>query len=96
MTTSAMTLRGFVIAVGSGGGVLQPVGDVIIAAAHQEAHTTACAALAASVLVKLLERNGSVGGWRLMAGQASQLFQELPQLVCGSQPANHHPAHYPL
>lgn len=82
MTTSAVTLPGIVLAVGSGSGVSQPVGDAIIAAAHQEAHSTAAAALAASVLVTLLERNRSVAGWHLTAVQATQLLQELPPLVC--------------
>lgn len=59
------------------GSMAHGVGDLLVAAAQQEAHAAATAALCASVLLAYLAAHRGCAGWHLSAQQAAALQRDL-------------------
>lgn len=59
------------------GSIAHGVGDLLVAAAQQEAHAAATAALCASVLLAHLAAHRGCAGWHLSAQQAAALQRDL-------------------
>ncbi len=82
-----------------GEGIPHAVGDLLVAAAREEAHAAASAALCAAVLLAYLATRPGCAGWHPTAQQAAAVQQELqPQVLSGMRPLVpphiHHLVHF--